>query len=466
MKTDIFYNLDRYNTTFKIEDKLISYWNDAFEKGLKLQESIRILRFNIKKDKIKEKIMGSDDTKIKDYLLKFFKVNMDDIGYFQMDPKQSGVYDLQLQDDLFYCSKKYKTIYKYWHPYQEIKDLDIYQRIAYQEKKHIQAFLSLFNCLNENGIYVCHNFGFDQRMVKMTYIALLLFNRIVIYDQYIGFIEFNPKISIDECRNLFNNLDMVSFSEVRNLDDFGKYYHNKMDFNFQMYKSLEENNYSKYYQYVQYLFLNSTININDYSSIEELLYENLKITTVSGDEIKTSIKPKEGKFLFKLIKDNKIKACLEVGFDYGITAMYITTALKQLGNGKLTSIDPFQKTKSNYNGSKLIMTLKNEAFHELIEDYSYYVLPPMIKKGIRFNLVFISNNTFDYALNDVIFSDMVLDIDGYLIIDDVLHRGMNKLTKFIDSNYKHYKKIQSPQTIAVYKKTSDDERSNDFYENF
>jgi hypothetical protein len=61
---------------------------------------------------------------------------------------------------------------------------------------------------------------------------------------------------------------------------------------------------------------------------------------------------------------------------------------------------------------------------------------------------------------------MVLDIDGYLIIDDVLHRGMNKLTKFIDSNYKHYKKIQSPQTIAVYKKTSDDERSNDFYENF
>jgi hypothetical protein len=72
--------------------------------------------------------------------------------------------------------------------------------------------------------------------------------------------------------------------------------------------------------------------------------------------------------------------------------MYITTALKQLGNGKLTSIDPFQKTKSNYNGSKLIMTLKNEAFHELIEDYSYFVLPPMIKKGIRFNLLFISLN--------------------------------------------------------------------------
>jgi hypothetical protein len=43
---------------------------------------------------------------------------------------------------------------------------------------------------------------------------------------------------------------------------------------------------------------------------------------------------------------------------------------------------------------------------------------------------------------------------------------MNKLTKFIDSNYKHYKKIQSPQTIAVYKKTSDDERSNDSFENF
>ena len=43
---------------------------------------------------------------------------------------------------------------------------------------------------------------------------------------------------------------------------------------------------------------------------------------------------------------------------------------------------------------------------------------------------------------------------------------MNKLTKFIDSNYKHFRKIQSPQTIAVYKKTSDDQRIDDFFENF
>jgi len=466
MKTEIFFNLDRYEMTYKIEEKPISYWNDLFDRGLKLQETIRLLRRNVKKDLIKEKIMAKDDENIKDYLLKYFKVDMNDIGYLQHDPKETRIIDIKLQDGLFYCSKKYKTIYKYWSPYNDIKDLTIYDRIKYQEKKHFQAVLSLFTCLKENGIYVCHNFGFDQVTVKMIYLMLLLFNRIIIYDQYIGFIEFNPKITFEDCSNIIDNINNISFSEVKYLEDFGKYYYNKIDFNFQMYRALEENNYNKYYQYVQYLFLNSTININDYSSIEELLYENLKITTVHGDEIKNSIKPKEGKFIFKLIKDTKLTRCLEIGLDHGITAMYVTTALKQIGQGKLTSIDPNQKTSSNYSGSHLISNLKHEQYHELIEDHSYFSLPILVKKGLKYNFIIISHSTFDYSLNDTLYCDMLLDIDGYLIIDDALQRGMNKLTKFIDSNYKHFRKIQSPQTIAVYKKTSDDERIDDYFENF
>lgn len=466
MKTDIFFNLDRYEMTYKIEDKPISYWNDHFENGLKQQEIVRLLRKSIKNDIIKKKIMAKDDENIKDFLLKYFKVDYNDIGYFQFDEKETNVIDLKLQNGLFYCQKKYKTIYRYWYPYNEIKDLTIYDRIKYQEKKHIQSILSLFNCLRENGIFVCHNFGFDKNFVKIIYVMLLLFNRFVIYDQYIGFLDFNPKITFDDCKSIFDNLNNISFSEVKYLDDLGKYYYNKVDFNYKMFKALEENDYNKYYQYVQYLFLNSTINISDYSSIEELLYENLMITSVHGDEIKNSIKPKEGKFVFKLIMDLKLTNCLEIGLNHGITAMYVTTALKQLGMGKLTSIDPDQKKNSNYKGSHLITSLKHEKYHELIEDQSYFALPILAKKGIHFNFIIISRNTFDYSLNNTVYCDMLLEIDGYLVIEDSLLRGMNKLTKFIESNYKHFKKIPSPQTIAVYKKISDDERISDFFENF
>ena len=44
MKTDIFFNLDRYDFTFKIEDKDTYYWNDTLDKILKLQETVRLLR--------------------------------------------------------------------------------------------------------------------------------------------------------------------------------------------------------------------------------------------------------------------------------------------------------------------------------------------------------------------------------------------------------------------------------------
>ena len=58
---------------------------------------------------------------------------------------------------------------------------------------------------------------------------LLLFNRIVIYDQYIGFIEFNPKITFEDCSNIIENINNVSFSEVKYLEDFGKLIDNEFN---------------------------------------------------------------------------------------------------------------------------------------------------------------------------------------------------------------------------------------------
>ena len=106
------------------------------------------------------------------YNLIFLYINeLKDI-HRKLDGGFIGTTNIKLQDGLFYCSKKYKTIYKYWESYNDIKDLTIYERIKYQEKKHFQSILSLFTCLKENGIYVCHNFGFDQVTIKTIYLML------------------------------------------------------------------------------------------------------------------------------------------------------------------------------------------------------------------------------------------------------------------------------------------------------
>ena len=470
MKTDIFFNLDRYEFTFKIEDKDTYYWNDTLEKILKLQETIRLLRRDIKKEKIKELAMMDGDRKILDYLLKFFNFNTtdyDNYHYLQVNPDENRPFDIHINNGLYNCKKKYKYLASLWHKYDEIKDLTIPERIKYQEKVNYTRFLSFFNCLSTNGSIVIHNFGFNKNTIKLMYISLLLFNRITVYDQYIALIEFNPKISFEQLSSLLDNISKVSFSKVEHLDDFSKYFYNKIEFNYNMYKYLSDNNYDNYFRYMNYLHLNSYINLSDYSSIDELLYENLNVTTSSNEEIKNAVKPQEGKFIYNIIKENKFEKCLQIGMGYGIGALYITSALESIGKGCLTSIDPYQRKQFNNMGMDLISNLKREKYHKLIEDEGFLYIPTLIKEKKKFNFILIDGrHTFDHALVDFLMCDQILEIYGIIVLSDTIQRGMNKVTKYLDTNYTHYKKIATPNTITAYKKINEDQRTYDFHENF
>ena len=57
-------------------------------------------------------------------------------------------------------------------------------------------------------------------------------------------------------------------------------------------------------------------------------------------------------------------------------------------------------------------------------------------------------------------------VGGIIIIDDAMHQGVGKCLRYIDSNYKHYKKIQSPNTVGAYQKMSSDKRDWDYHTNF
>jgi predicted O-methyltransferase YrrM len=84
-----------------------------------------------------------------------------------------------------------------------------------------------------------------------------------------------------------------------------------------------------------------------------------------------------------------------------------------------------------------------------------------------FDMIFIDGwHTFDYTLVDFFYANLLLKINGIIIIDDALHNGVKKCVDYLTTNYVFYKKLVSPITVATFKKTRDDDRSWNFHKNF
>ena len=206
-------------------------------------------------------------------------------------------------------------------------------------------------------------------------------------------------------------------------------------------------------------------------------------------KIHSAIGRKEFEFLYNLTLNNKLVKCIEVGMAFGISALAICKALEKIGKGKLLSIDPFQTTQWNSNGLKLLKKMDLSKYHKLIENKSFNALPLLLNKNTnenkninkninmnkninknmntnknKYDLVFIDGwHTFDYTLVDAFYADQLTKIGGYIVIDDVLHFSVKQCIKYLDTNYKHWERIPSPETFACYKKISNDKRAWNFH---
>lgn len=380
------------------------------------------------------------------------------------------------------CQNKYDIISATMHEYDAIKDMTIQQRVEYQYKPNIEKISVMMDCINENGTYYFQLFGYDSKAIKLINLLLLLFNRIIIYHWWIVCIEYNPIIKKDELMKYLDNknIDNLKIEPTFNLTTFGEYMLESSDTYLRLIKGIKDNNLKIYFEIMDKIYLNQYIEYQCYNKnkdidyeFEKNIYENLKITSasiISGNTVKSAIKPLEGNFIFNTILKNNFKNCLEVGMAYGISAMYILLALKKTNKDsqyKLDSIDPFQTTQWKSFGLNLIKDIKLNNNHNLYEDKSYIVLPKLLEKKEVYDLIFIDGwHTFDYTLIDFFYADLLLKVGGIIIIDDAMHQGVGKCLRYLDSNYKHYKRIQSPNTVGAYQKISQDKRDWDYHTNF
>ena len=191
---------------------------------------------------------------------------------------------------------------------------------------------------------------------------------------------------------------------------------------------------------------------NPVESMNQLLETILESNSVVDGSGKTvplhsSIQKDEAEFISKLIRENGLTRAVEVGCAMGMSSLAIADSLA--GEGAFHYIiDPFQKSQWNNIG---VDNLRKAGFSrfQLIEDYSEFALPALVKEGIKINFGFIDGwHTFDHTLIDFFYINRMLEVGGIVLIDDVQMPAVSRVARYI-YNYPGYEYAGSVKNVDL-----------------
>ena len=195
------------------------------------------------------------------------------------------------------------------------------------------------------------------------------------------------------------------------------------------------------------MYLRTDIQVNE---VLKIAYVNGYVTDQEGknQKFKDTTNPLQGRHLYNLIKENKYTRTLEVGMAMGASAVWMTQAHKDVGRaGTHIAIDPNQSSQYKSVGRHLVASCGLGSFMRVIEMTSYRALPLLLEDVLngripRFHLIYIDGwHTFDYTLLDFFYADLLLEVNGVIVLDDIKHLPVKKTMKYIELNYPHYEVI-------------------------
>jgi predicted O-methyltransferase YrrM len=111
------------------------------------------------------------------------------------------------------------------------------------------------------------------------------------------------------------------------------------------------------------------------------------------------------------------------------------------------AIDPNQKTQYANIGRELVRRCGLADALEVIEAPSYRALPALFSDILagrrpRFDLIYIDGwHTFDYTLIDFFYADLLLEVNGMIVLDDIKHPPVKNLLAYVVKNYPHYRLV-------------------------
>jgi predicted O-methyltransferase YrrM len=375
---------------------------------------------------------------------------------------------------------------------------EIYHNCKYSNifyKVYLNWLKNIFKIL-KNGDNISFYFIIYQNndnLINLFYILGLIFDKVfLVNSKYVWCLNFNDKseyikyiIDYDDSKNIFLNIEpkpdldkLLNYMDnifLSNIKMFNILLNQKEDklfiemFNF--YTSFAKDSFIKEYDKnnLYHIYLNKFF-IESYRRLFITKNNSYMKKNNNIEEIKihSAIKKEEGNTIQNIINKYKLEKCLEIGMAFGISAFYILTSNK---NVSLTSIDPFQKDPTQWKsmGLKLIKKMNLNNRHNFISELSYISLPKLLSTygSSYYDFIFIDGwHTFDYTLIDFFYADKLLRKNGIIIIDDALHEGVKKFVRYIETNYKNYKKIDIYKTQAGFQKLKEDSREWFFHSGF
>lgn len=148
--------------------------------------------------------------------------------------------------------------------------------------------------------------------------------------------------------------------------------------------------------------------------------------------LRGNIDREEGQFLFDLIReDASICRTLEVGCAFGLSSLFICSALQDRPCREHFLIDPYQD--ENYQGIGLLnLQRAGFDFFRLIPDKSEFALPELLQTSEgQFDLIFIDGlHSFDQASLDFYFANRLIKVGGYIIFDDCSFKSVSRVLAY------------------------------------
>jgi predicted O-methyltransferase YrrM len=202
-------------------------------------------------------------------------------------------------------------------------------------------------------------------------------------------------------------------------------------------------------------------------------------------------------YLYEFVQSYNCNQTLEIGMAYGLSSVAICQAHADKGFGSHIAIDPFQNKGWKSVG---LLNVKSAGLAEklrFIEASSVIALPQLVAEDEKLDLAFIDGgHLFDYTLLEFFYIDMLLEMGGLIVFDDLWMPSIRKVVSFVlknraykllplkpKSNWKQRlgrsaRRIQQTQlswesglkwsreNICIVQKQGDDRRKWDFYRDF
>jgi predicted O-methyltransferase YrrM len=477
-------NKDKNNTITNTNINIINTITDTITNNINNLNIIKKYIKNIKNDKDLQTIKKFDKIVLDNqhYIYKLFNFDLNNWYSILSKSFEKDLYIIKFidngnniehinKDDKLYDNIVYNFISN--ELYEKIKNELSYKKEELLYNNRLYIIKNLFNFLKQGGNFIlCLISFYNSEIIDIYYILSYMFDSIIIYSGiYIICFNFNPVIKEDTIELFFSHKN--TFKEKHNLNNLLKYINDYLIYEINKYTLLKENKKSQYLELIinelltSFKYYNKNITDTILIILNEYIIKNFKILLLENKSIDISkeIEGEIGLFIKNIINTNNYSNCLEIGMGYGIISFYILSNLKT----KLISIDPEQNIKYNNYGIKLLEKLNLSKFHTLYKKNNFTILPKILikKKYNYFDFIFINGaQTFDNSLINFFYSDLLLKINGIIIIENALDYGISKFIKYIELNYTFYKKIESPLRLAVFQKLTEDKREWNFHKKF